>query len=197
MIISQIQDSISILISLQMFIDECLDIVGKERHDKNSKIHALACAQLTIYVASFIEEWENLGSKCRDDSRVIFVRKISSPFIKKVRQWSDLISFRNNYLAHCFRDRNGNNVLFQRTKEELDIPRGYGDFILLGGCIFCAKEILLREFAVEYNEMLPYLKSLRPPMTNNKVADEHQAKFELDKLCDESERIKQEFNRAS
>jgi hypothetical protein len=190
MIISKIQNSISILLALQMAVDECLDITGKERHDKNSKIYALVNSQLLIYANSFMEEWENLDIQCKDDIRVMKVRKIASPLMRKIRQWNDLNAFRNNFLAHCFRDSKGNNVLLKKYDKELNIPTGFGDFILLGGCIFCTKEILLHEFAVEYNEMLPYLKTIKPPGTKKIMLDEDQAKDELDKLVEETASIR-------
>ncbi len=186
---NQIQDSVSILLALQMIIDECLDIIGKERHDKNSKVHALINGQLVIYANSFIEEWENLGNQCKDDVRVLKIRKIASPFTRKIRQWTDLNAFRNNFLAHSFRDSQGNNMLVKKH-EELNIPTGYGDFILLGGCIFCIKQIVLKEFAVEYNEMLPYLKTIEPPIARKSMEDEDKAKIELDKLIDQCELIR-------
>lgn len=188
--ISKIQDSISILLALQMFADECLDIIKKERHDKNSKVHALINAQLLIYANSFIEEWDNLGAQCKDDNRVMKVLKVANPLIRRLRKWNDLNAFRNNFLAHCLRDGKGNNVLIKKYDEALNIPTGFGDFILLGGCIFCAKEILIREFAEEYNEMLPYLKTIKPPAIKKSVLDEHQAKDELNRLIDESDSIR-------
>lgn len=78
--ISKVQDSISILITLQSSIDECLAIIKKEKHDKNSKVFALVSSQLLIYANSFLEEWEWLGKQGKDDRRVIKLRKIVKPF---------------------------------------------------------------------------------------------------------------------
>lgn len=101
--VSKVQDSISILITLQAAIDECLEVIKKERHDKSSKVHALISSQLLIYVNSFLEEWENFGTECKDDSRVIKVRKIASPLLRRIKQW-DLNGIRNTFLAHKFRE---------------------------------------------------------------------------------------------
>lgn len=187
--ISKVQDSISILLTVQMAVDDCLDINAKD-HDENSKVRPFINGLLVIYANSFIEEWDNLGKQCKDDKRVIKVRKITSPVIRRIKQWTDLKNFRNTFLAHGYRDIKKNNVLIKTYDKELNIPNSFGDFFVLRGCILYAKEILVREFAVEYNELLPHLKALKPPMvTKNSILDDQEAIKELTQLINQCKLI--------
>ena len=146
--ISKIQDSISILITLQSAVGQCLPIIEKERHDRNSVIHAIVSSQLMLYANSFLDEWEHFGNQCKDESRVIKVRKIASPHVKRIKQWDDLNSIRNTFIAHNFRDKNRNNALIKRYDNELNIPNGFGDYTLLCGCIHSIKDKVWRQIHI-------------------------------------------------
>ena len=189
--ISKLQDSISILITLQSMVDECLAIIKTERRDKKSVVHALVSSQLLIYVNSFLEEWENLGSVCKGDNRVMKVRKIASPFTRRLRSW-DLIGIRNAFLAHNFRDK-GVNVLTKSHDSELNTPSTYGDNVLLCGCIFCIKEILVTEFKSEYNELIAHLKTVKAPEVKKGIENDKLAMKELNQLIEQSDSLRQDY----
>lgn len=173
-------------------VDECLAIIKTERHDKKSVVHALVSNQLLIYANSFLEEWENLGSVCREDARVTKVRKIASPFTRRIRCW-DLIGIRNSFLAHNFRDKGKINVLTKSHDGELNTPSSYGDDVLLCGCIFCIKEILVTEFKSEYNELIAHLKTIKPPKVKKGIESDKLAVEELEQLIEQSNSLKQNY----
>ena len=188
--ISKVQDSISILLALQLVIEDCFAIITIEQHDDNNKVRQFINGTLLIYANSFVDEWDNLGKQCKTDNRVVKVRKIANPLIRRIKQWKDLNTFRSTFLAHNFRDSKGNNALIKAHDKELNIPNSFGDFFVLRGCILYAKDILIREFAVEYNEVLPYLKAIKPPaVIKESIVDERQAVNEMTQLIEQCKSI--------
>ena len=188
--VSKIQDSISILITLQSAIGQCLPIIEKERNDRTSVIFAITSSQLMLYVNSFLDEWEHFGNQCKDEARVIKVRKIASPFVRRIRQWDDLNSIRNTFIAHNFRDRNKNNALLKRYENELKIPNGFSDYTLMCGCIYLIKEIVITEFSKEYNELIVHLRTIKKPEVSKGIKSDTLAADELNKLASESDLIR-------
>lgn len=179
----------SILIILQAAVDECFDVVEGERHDKTSKVHAIASSQFLIYANSFLEEWANLGVQCKENVRVIKIRKLASPFVRRVEKWN-LTGFRNVFLAHNLRDKRKRNALIMSHDKEFNFPHGYGDFVLLRGCLAYIKDILVKEFVIEYNELIAYLKTIKVPSIRKGIGSSKEANLELDNLIAQSEMIR-------
>ena len=186
--LTKLQESKSILITLQAATTECLNINKKEEVDKKRVIHAFADSQLILLTNSFMDEWENLG-KLVSDQRVLKIRKIASPFTKRINKWSDLNLVRNTLVAHGFRKK-GRNILTGGYETELNIPNSFPDRKLLCGCIFCITEILITEFAAEYNELISYLKTIEKPRIRKGIETEAEAKRELDDLMASSELVR-------
>jgi hypothetical protein len=178
--LTKLQDSISILITLQAASTECLNVIKKEKANKQSIIHAFADSQLILLANSFMDEWDNLG-KLVGDQRVLKVLKVASPFTKRINKWSDLGLLRNTLVAHGFRKK-GENILVGGYEAELNIPNSFPDRMLLCGCIFCATQILIAEFTTEYNQLIAHLKTVEKPRIRKGIATEAEAKKELDEL---------------
>ena len=182
------------MLALQLLIEDCFVIIEKEQKDDNNKVRQFINGMLLIYANSFIDEWENLGTQCNADSRVVNVRKTANPLIRRINQWTDLSTFRNTFLAHNFRDKKRNNALMREYETGINIPNSFGDFLLLRGCILYTKEILIREFPLEYNELLPQLKTIKPPPVNNKsISSPQQAIEELNQLFEQCKSIRSEL----
>ena len=186
--LTKLQDSISILITLQAATSKCLDVIKKEKADKQSVIYAFVDSQLILLANSFIDEWDNLG-KLVGVQRVLKVRKVASPFTKRINKWSDLGLLRNTLVAHGFRKK-GENILVGGYEAELNIPNSFPDRILLCGCIFCATQILIAEFTTEYNEVIAHLKTIEKPRIRKGIETEAEAKKELDELIALSESVR-------
>lgn len=186
--LTKLQDSISILITLQAATTECLKVIKTEKANKESIIHAFADSQLILLANSFMDEWENLGA-LQSDERILKIRKIASPFTKRIKKWSDLGLIRNTLVAHGFRNK-GENILVGGYKAELNVPNGFPDRILLCSCIYCTKEVLIAEFATEYNELITQLKTVEKPRIKTGIGTEADAKKELDELITISESIR-------
>lgn len=178
----------SILITLQAATTECLNVIKKEKADKKSVIHAFADSQLILLANSFMDEWDNLG-KLAGEPRILKVRKVASPFTRRINKWSDLGLLRNTLVAHGFRKKGG-NILVSGYDAELNIPNSFPDRILLCGCIFCSTQILIAEFKTEYNELIGYLKTIDKPKIRKGIETEAEAKKELDELIALSESVR-------
>lgn len=188
--LTDLQDSILIVATIQLVVQECLDVMAKEKGDSNSKVHAIANAQLLLSVKSFMDEWARIGNKAGKDDRISKVLRITSPFIKRIRKWSDLNTTRNSFIAHGFRDRDGRNVLTKQYPSEINIPNQFSDYILLCGCIFCAKQILITEFSIEYNQIVDMLSQVRPPKLRPGIERDEEAMEILNKLIEQSNDLK-------
>lgn len=63
--------------------------------------------------------------------------------------------------------------------------------LLLGGCIFCMKQIVIKEFAYEYNLLIEHLKTIKPPAIQRVVESEKKAIEELNNLIKESDLVEE------
>lgn len=156
--LTEIQESLFILISIQGVLDEYKKVLDKQVSNKTDAAYTITTSQILITSCSFLEEWEKFGSLAKQDRRIIEVRKITKPALKRIHSWKDLKTIRNSVLAHGLR-LNHKPTLFH-LKNEIDCPETYYDLKLLMGCIYLMKNVLLRFFHNEFNTMLPYLKQL-------------------------------------
>jgi hypothetical protein len=180
--VSKIQDSISIFIALAQTIDLHFQIMKKERNNKKSVVYAAVSTTILLQACSFMDEWKHLGATCKNETRLVALRKNLKPLTNRINQWSDLRSIRNTFIAHNLRDKKNDNenVLLKSYSTSLNIPDTFGDYLLLCGCIQFIFRLLIREFKAEYEELYQlHLRSLKHPPVNPGILSEKEGLKEL------------------
>lgn len=90
--------------------------------------------------------------------RVADVRKITAPIIKKINKWKDLEKFRNNIIAHPWRNK-GKFIIPNQT--QFNIPRNWLENQILVNLMAYLWSMIKAEFLVEYSSALKYISSLQ------------------------------------
>jgi hypothetical protein len=183
---SKLQDSILILSTLALSIDEYFNILKKEHEDKSSIIYTAVSSQILIQACSFKEEWKMFLGIQEETERIVKTRKQSENFIKKINQWTDLEKIRNTFIAHSFRDKSDgySNRLLKPYEQELNIPNQFPDYIMLCGCIHYIHKILAKEFHQEFVALTEKIKNRKVPAIKKGIATKEDALKELNMIID-------------
>jgi hypothetical protein len=189
--VTPLQDSMSILLTLQGAIQECYEIIKREKRDKESIVHAIADSQMMLFTHSFLEEWERLGSTCKDDKTRQF-RKRVLPFINKIKSWTDLGLMRNTMIAHNLRDQKNHhqNILLYGYGRELNTTSSFYDRLLLNSCVDEVVKRLVGTYQVEYKDLTRQLKLVIKPKIKPGIKSHADASKILSELIRESSEIR-------
>ncbi|CAL2077702.1 hypothetical protein [Tenacibaculum sp. 190524A05c] len=185
--LTKTQESILVLCTLQALLDEYLKCLSKEENNTNSIIYSIITSQIIITSCSYLDEWEYFARLIKEEqeSKIIILRKITKPVMDRINEWKDMKEFRNNVLAHNHRIKKENNSLaIFNLSRNLNCPNSFYDYKLLLGCIFITKDVLLRLFPKEYNQILlqvKYIENLKPI---NEIKNEKSYRKEFDNLTE-------------
>ena len=96
------------------------DLSSKENQD----FALLHTYYIILESVAFLDEFNYSFRKVESEylSRVTDVRKITAPLIKKVRKWKDLEKFRNNIIAHPWRNK---GKFIVPNQAQFNIPRNW------------------------------------------------------------------------
>lgn len=128
---------------------------------------------IILDTCSYIDEYDREFGVSTEDSfkaRALMVKKITKPFISKIRKWKDLDSFRNNIVAHNL--RNKGKFVFWDDISQYNIPRNIYDIYLLNNCIQFAQNYIHQEFNAEVKEGVDKIKNNINPSENLLSKDE-------------------------
>jgi hypothetical protein len=106
--------------------------------------------ELKKYLFSYVPEDIVTGQKITDYKHMV------GPAIDEISSWPDIRRFRNNVLAHNFRDDNDNfrSVHLSNRLEKYDVPSTTIDLIVLFKLLDVITKIAAEIFRDEYNEAL-------------------------------------------
>ena len=93
-------------------------------------------------------------------SKVLVIKKMTTPVFKRINQWKDLKDFRNNIIAHPWRDKKGNFVVPDINKYK--VPRNWFEHIVLVNLISYAYDIIRTVFQDQFPPMFKFMESLVP-----------------------------------
>ena len=155
------------------FFHKCNLILQEQKQqllsDSDSKIefgrpHILITNYIVMESVSFIDEFErNFHYRCEPEfkDKVVLVRKLTEPIFKRIKQWSDLKEFRNNIIAHPWRDKDKSFTIPDNTK--YNTPRNWFEHVVLVNLLGYVYGIIKHVFNQEFYPMTKYMQSLVPP----------------------------------
>jgi|AntRauTorckE6833_2_1112554.scaffolds.fasta_scaffold00241_7 hypothetical protein len=88
--------------------------------------------QVILHSCSFLEEWDTvLGVKTEErySKKVLEVKRIVAPAGRAIKKWKDLRKFRNEVIAHSFREKNGDVSLY--TMSHYNCPQNQEELFYL------------------------------------------------------------------
>lgn len=178
----ELQESIFILVTLQALLDEYRICLIKEKKEEETVLYSIITSQIIITSCSFLEEWERLGKYAKDDGRIINLRKITKPALDRIYVWKDMRKVRNSVLAHGLRFKSRSAL--HDLPQKLDCPSSFFDYQLLMGCIYITKNIMLKIFKAEYNDIIPKLTKMERRKPVNPIENENVYDKEFSKIID-------------
>jgi len=190
--LTKTQESILVLCTLQALLDEYLKCLSKEKNNTESVVFSIIASQIIITSCSYLDEWEYFAILIKEEqeSRIVTLRKITKPILDRINEWKDMKRFRNNMIAHNHRiKKEDNSLAIFNLSRNLNCPSSFYDFKLLLGCIYITKNVLLRLFSKEYNQILPHIKNIENITPINEIKNEKSFRKELDSLTESSQRL--------
>jgi hypothetical protein len=134
-----------------------------------------ACSYLDEYNKNFLHNAEN-----EFHDRIKAVKKIARPAFKKVSEWTDLRSYRNQMVAHNFRI-DGNDFSFKKLGQ-YKAPRTYLDIVMLRKHLMMIHGIIAAEFQEELRSINDFLNTF--PVQEQQI-DYSNVKADLLSVLDE------------
>lgn len=150
------EESIFTLISLGVLIIQAFEaLTGKEdilHSDFDSAhynfkdlvddtIHEALVYQILLKSCSFLDEWNKVfgvKTETKDKNKIILVKKTAKIAYQCITGWSQIREFRNEMIAHNFRDKNGMNVFIKG--HIYNSPQSNGEIYLL---VFCIERMMM------------------------------------------------------
>jgi len=110
------------------------------------------CSYLDEYNKNFLH-----NAELQFHERIKTLKKIAKPAVKKLNEWTDLRSYRNQMVAHNFRiDRNDFSFI---KLGQYKAPRTYLDLVMLRKHLMMIHGIISAEFSKELQSINQFLNS--------------------------------------
>lgn len=142
---------------------------------------------------SFLDEYKRFNTAKIEEEyfdRVKTVRTICKPIIKQFEKWSGLKDFRNNIIAHPWRD---SGKLVVDLDAKYIVPRSWIEIRYMKDLVSYVHNIISEEFKLEFNQALFLGDSLRS--TINPVLTFEQINEDLLKIFNESKELMKMHNK--
>jgi hypothetical protein len=164
----RLYESLFILYKCQLNISRLLELILENIHKENSNENdALLLAQyLQMESLSFINEFkENLYNFSEKEyrERIADVQKITKPIFNRINKWKDLGKYRNNIIAHPWRD-SGKFVI--PNDPAYNVPKSWLEITILGNLLKYVWAITGAEFQKEITESITYIEKTYPFVAN-------------------------------
>ncbi|WP_461640003.1 hypothetical protein [Labilibaculum euxinus] len=108
--------------------------------------------QFLLQVCSFLDEWDDftgVKAKSEFDERIKIIKTVVKPARKAIKRFKDIKKFRNEIIAHNYRD--GNMKYSFHNLAFYNIPNSNGEMYLVLYSLGRMLDVLLTNFPNEYN----------------------------------------------
>ena len=141
------------------------------------------CSYLDEYNKKFL-----VNAELDFHERIKTIRKIAKPALKRLDEWEDLRSYRNQMVAHNFRI-DGNDFSFKKLGK-YKAPRTYLDIVILRKHLMMVHGIISAEFGNELQNVNSFLNNF--PVQEQQIDYSnienglHSVLTEINNLCEEN-----------
>ena len=117
---------------------------------------------IMLEAISFLDEYNSNFTELKVEKeyheRLRIVKLVCRPIIRQINKWKDLKRFRNNIIAHPWRE-NGNLIV--DMDENYIVPRSWIEIRFLKDLINYVHSIIVEEFSIEFNYSMYYGDALK------------------------------------
>jgi hypothetical protein len=187
---TKLYESLFILRKCQLNIDRLWKLieVSEGQLNSNQDYALLFTYHINLEAISFLDEYNGDFFKNIEPGyidRVKEVRKIAAPILKRIKKWKDLEKFRNNIVAHPWRDK---GKFIVPNSEYYNIPRNWFEIAVFVNLLKYVWSMVRIEFLDELNKDINYVSSLKtpPPPPNDYSslnADHYNMAVEVNEFC--------------
>lgn len=142
----------------------------------NDTIHEALVYQILLKTSSFIDEWNKVfgvSTEVKDRSIIIQIKKVAKPALNYINSWTGLREYRNQFIAHNFRNNDGENVFL--NKVQYYVPNTNAEIYLL----VLALEKAINTITTFFPEVMVRIVSLIPEKFVNELKYEPLSKEEI------------------
>jgi|ERR1035437_328792 hypothetical protein len=159
----QLYESLFILYKCQLNIDRLHTLILENRNQEADENDAILLAQyLLMEGLSFIVEFkENMYKVAESEykTRVQEIQKITKPIFDRINKWKDLGKYRNNIIAHPWRD-SGKFAI--PNDPSYNVPRNWVEIFILAHLLKYVWSMVQAEFMMEIGEAIIYIDKTYP-----------------------------------
>src|SRR5688572_31911785 len=106
----KLYESLFILYKCNRSINQLWPVVNSHQNDEGAvkEIAVILTNNIKMESVSFLDEFNGSFFRNIEDAykaRMMEVRQITAPIIKRIKKWKDLEKYRNNIVAHPWRDK--------------------------------------------------------------------------------------------
>jgi len=187
----KLYESLFILYKCNRSNNQLWPVVNSHQNDEGAvkEIAVILTNNIKMESVSFLDEFNGSFFRNIEDAykaRMMEVRQITAPIIKRIKKWKDLEKYRNNIVAHPWRDK---GKLAIPDPHFYNIPQTWFDVAVLVDLMNYLWELTKAEFNLELNEALLYVFKLKPPDKESTIKisdvnnDHHKMAEEVDIIC--------------
>lgn len=147
LVFDKTEESVFTLLSLYILISQAFEALtnnedifnsdfdlekGTFQELSNETIREALVYQILLKTCAYLEEWNEvfgIKTEIENKEKIIFIKKIAKPAFKNISSWKQLKEFRNHYIAHNHRNKEGKNVYLNHT--EYHSPQSDAEIYLL------------------------------------------------------------------
>ena len=143
--LSPIKESIFIIDWLSTYLNDTVQISNREElHKKDNYVIRELFRLSFIRTCIILQEWKNLESLSKENKKLRNTLRITSPFIRELKNWTGLHKYRSTVLAHFGRDKEGEFIPYWRALKGLKYPTTTWDFNFINSLITTSTEALIK-----------------------------------------------------
>ncbi len=171
---TKLYESLFILHKCHLTLTRLWTLVGKNNglNPDNDDYAFIYTNYINMEAVNFLDEFDNgFVNKVEPEflDRVMAVRKITVPIIKRINKWKDLEKYRNNIIAHPWRHKGKFVVPNQST---YNVPKSWFENAVLVNLMSYLWSMVKVEFLEEMNEASEYIATLQD---NQNIISDHSA----------------------
>jgi len=185
---TKLYESLFILHKCQLNIDILWKMIDPSENSSNiteQNIH-LFVYHINLEAVSFLEEYNGdflKNIEVEYHNRVKEIRKIGAPILKRINKWKDLEKFRNNIIAHPWRNK-GKFVM----PGKYNIPSNLLEIAVFVNLLKYVWSMIRIEFLKELNQAIKYIDTLKIQTTattdySTLNEDHYNMVHEVNSLC--------------
>ena len=141
------------------------------RRDDISSIHNAMFSQILLLTYGFMKEYDDKlkATDIETNQKILLLKNTAKPAATRIRKWNGLKDFRDNVLAHYFRNK-GISIFLNGRYGTYNIPNDINELHVMVRCVFFIQVGLKSIFTKECSEYESIILSNLHNESKNKIS---------------------------